>query len=288
MRPIYRVNFLVLLIILLRIVIGMLRLPIPINMMNIISQYLTLFMPVIIFILITKKDFKKTLSLSKLKLSNIPIIILIAVVMQPFLTTVSLIASSIVGDQVSGIIESATTPSFFLTLFGLAITPAICEEFLLRGVILDGYRGKTIKKAAIMNGILFGILHMNFHQFAYTFFLGVLLAYIVYITGSILSSILIHFINNGTAVLGAHFINTGGSEVSKEVVAEGVRLGYANIVVAAISLFLTLSLVKLLIKINKKDMSKVYSKYKKDYIFNLPLFLLIIVFIGLSILSMTL
>lgn len=288
MRPIYRVNFLVLLIILLRIVIGMLRLPIPINMMNIISQYLTLFMPVIIFILITKKDFKKTLSLSKLKLSNIPIIILIAVVMQPFLTTVSLIASSIVGDQVSGIIESATTPSFFLTLFGLAITPAICEEFLLRGVILDGYRGKTIKKAAIMNGILFGILHMNFHQFAYTFFLGVLLAYIVYITGSILSSILIHFINNGTAVLGAHFINTGGSEVSKEVVAEGVRLGYANIVVAAISLFLTLSLVKLLIKINKKDMSKVYTKYKKDYIFNLPLFLLIIVFIGLSILSMTL
>jgi len=49
-----------------------------------------------------------------------------------------------------------------------------------------------------MNGLFFGIIHLNPQQFSYAFVLGVIFAYMVYYTRSIWAGILPHFIFNAS------------------------------------------------------------------------------------------
>jgi len=86
-------------------------------------------------------------------------------------------------------------------LFVLAVMPSIAEELSFRGAILTASEGMSIRNAALLNGILFGLIHMNLQQIPYATFLGVVFALFVLHTKSILSSILAHFMVNGPNVL---------------------------------------------------------------------------------------
>ncbi|MFN4152026.1 MAG: type II CAAX prenyl endopeptidase Rce1 family protein, partial [Candidatus Sericytochromatia bacterium] len=84
----------------------------------------------------------------------------------------------------------------------VAISAAVCEEFLFRGPILSGIKSKFSKRSSIIIvGILFGLFHMNLYRFIPTSLLGMLITYIVISTGSIFNGILFHLINNGSAVV---------------------------------------------------------------------------------------
>ena len=78
----------------------------------------------------------------------------------------------------------------FLIVVGLA---PLCEEMLNRGLVLAGYRQLSFGRAILFVGLLFGLFHLYPFRFAYTFLLGIVLAYLVLTTGSILSSIACHF-----------------------------------------------------------------------------------------------
>jgi sodium transport system permease protein len=88
-----------------------------------------------------------------------------------------------------------------VSLFALALTPAICEESLFRGPILRGFQGRFSAPAAcLLTGVLFGILHGDIWRFVPTSLLGALLSWVALSSGSIVPSMLIHFINNGALV----------------------------------------------------------------------------------------
>jgi sodium transport system permease protein len=79
----------------------------------------------------------------------------------------------------------------------VAITPAICEEVLFRGFILNGLRRLGAVPAIGISALLFGIAHASIYRLLPTFFLGVVFGLIVWRTGSLLSSIVAHALNNG-------------------------------------------------------------------------------------------
>jgi sodium transport system permease protein len=79
----------------------------------------------------------------------------------------------------------------------VAITPAICEEVLFRGFILNGLRRLGAVPAIGISALLFGIAHASIYRLLPTFFLGVIFGLIVWRTGSLLSSIVAHALNNG-------------------------------------------------------------------------------------------
>ena len=101
-----------------------------------------------------------------------------------------------VGEFVNNIISAP----YILLLAVMALLPAISEEITLRGVILSGYNNKNRYVAAAITGLFFGILHLDPQQFLYTAALGFIFALVVRITGSIYSSMIMHFIINGTSV----------------------------------------------------------------------------------------
>lgn len=90
-------------------------------------------------------------------------------------------------------------------VFLVAVTPAICEEAVFRGVLLGGTAGRMSPlRMILLNGAVFGAFHLSYatvFRFIPTAWLGILLAYAAWRTRSIYTSSLMHFINNGCIVL---------------------------------------------------------------------------------------
>ena len=86
--------------------------------------------------------------------------------------------------------------NFLIQVVSVALLPAICEEFLHRGILLRGTYQIGIKKAILISSLLFGLVHFNINQFFYAFVLGLLMAFVAIVSRSIFPSMIIHFVNN--------------------------------------------------------------------------------------------
>lgn len=84
----------------------------------------------------------------------------------------------------------------FFAILSSCILPALGEELMFRGAIFSGFRTLGASKAVLLSALLFSLFHVNIHQTVYQFVLGVILAIFVLVSGSIVASILLHFLNN--------------------------------------------------------------------------------------------
>ncbi len=113
------------------------------------------------------------------------------------------------------IINPTGVGTYFLALFLLAVIPAIEEELIFRGIIFNGLRSRFKDYQAILiSAVLFALMHGNLQQFVYPIFLGIILAWVVMRTGSLVSSILVHMINNALVVTFAFIKNLTGWELA--------------------------------------------------------------------------
>lgn len=111
-----------------------------------------------------------------------------------------------------------TIGGLLLNLLVIALIPAIGEELTFRGVLQQSLtRGlKNPHVAIILSAAIFSFIHFQFYGFLPRMFLGLLLGYMFYITGSLWTSILMHFLNNGTAVMLYYLNNRGFIHVDVE------------------------------------------------------------------------
>ena len=65
----------------------------------------------------------------------------------------------------------------------------------------ENFYGWLMQFAAITSSILFGLIHLNFLQFFFARFMGVVCCYIYEATGKIRYSMLLHLLNNSVLVL---------------------------------------------------------------------------------------
>jgi len=84
-----------------------------------------------------------------------------------------------------------------MAIIYIGIAPAFMEEFLFRGIILNGFSANYSKrKAIIISALLFGLIHLNPWQFFTGFLFGIILAWVCIETKSIILCIFLHFFNN--------------------------------------------------------------------------------------------
>lgn len=87
-------------------------------------------------------------------------------------------------------------PAIVIVLI-VSVTPAICEEAIMRGAFLSHFRG--LKKdwlVCLIVGIAFGVLHLSPIKFLSTGFLGACLAYLVIKKNNIILAAILHLMNN--------------------------------------------------------------------------------------------
>ena len=95
-----------------------------------------------------------------------------------------------------------------------AVLPAIAEEFAFRGVVMQSLRKYGDWFAIIASAVLFGLLHGNMMQMPFAIVAGIVLGYVVVVTGSLWAGIILHFFNNFFSLV---------YSIAGEVVAEGSR-----------------------------------------------------------------
>ena len=91
-----------------------------------------------------------------------------------------------------------------LGIIAIVIMAPIVEELLFRGAI-EGYllrKWKHPAGAIVFSSLVFGLVHGNWVQAPFAFVIGLALGWMYYRTGSLFPGILMHFVNNSTAVLG--------------------------------------------------------------------------------------
>ncbi len=88
-----------------------------------------------------------------------------------------------------------------LSVFATAITPAIIEEFALRGVVLHALKRFGNGFAVLVSAGLFGLLHGNLEQIPFAFVVGLFLGFLTVKTKSIVPAVLLHFYNNASSLI---------------------------------------------------------------------------------------
>lgn len=87
-----------------------------------------------------------------------------------------------------------------MILFAVIIGP-VMEELMFRKILIDRIIRFGEVRAAIVSGVLFGLVHGNFYQFFYAFGLGMVFAYVYIRTGKLRFTIGMHMVINGMSAI---------------------------------------------------------------------------------------
>ncbi len=215
----------------------------------IINEYGFIFIPSLIFLTLNR-SLKNNLSLKYLKLPSVLLVTLIGLLAIFLNLPVAFVSNTLYRNFIGGQVQQFYSLPYWEGLFAIGITPAICEETAMRGVILSGYKNVDVKSAVMANAFFFGVFHMNPEQFFYTFVLGIILAYLVKITDSIFSSMIVHFLNNSVVfTLGYFTFNDKKSTTSSP--RHFITSTITFLIISMLSLFVIIPLLKKLRKINE-------------------------------------
>ena len=79
-----------------------------------------------------------------------------------------------------------------LMVLSLAIFPALTEEIIFRGIILNEYKPCGTLVSMALSSLLFAFIHFDLRQFPIYFALGMLLAWMAFITRSVWAAAIVH------------------------------------------------------------------------------------------------
>ncbi|WP_313233862.1 CPBP family intramembrane glutamic endopeptidase [Tissierella praeacuta] len=269
-KSIYKVNLFFLCTIIWSIVVQFL--PIPDNS----YQYIAFLIPSVIYLFLNRSKIDRILKPDMLNFSSAIIIFIIWLASLPLIFLIIELYMYFFGSTLVDIVTEDAHEIFALNVFFTAVTPAILEEILMRGIILDGYRNKSRLVAAIMNGFMFGMLHLNSFQFFHTFIAGFIASLVVFATNSIFAGILIHMVNNGLPMI-LNYLYPVNPNMEYATDTNFLFLS----LYALLGIIFVFKLINLLFKLNNIPF-KENKELSNEKIFDLPLIISIIIFIGFS------
>ena len=241
-------------------------------------QYIAFLIPIIIYLFFNRSDLEGILKPNMLNLKSVVIIMLVWLASLPLIYLIVELYVNFFGNTLAEIVSEDAHEMFIFNFFFVAITPAILEEILMRGIVLHGYRNKSKFVAALVNGFMFGMLHLNSFQFFHTFIAGFVASYLVMGTNSILAGILIHVINNGLP-LTINYLYPLDPNIGYVEDTNFLSLT----IFAILGVILVFVLIKLLFKVNNISFKEEKS-LSEEKILNFPLVLSMLIFIFFSIL----
>jgi membrane protease YdiL (CAAX protease family) len=152
------------------------------------------------------------------------------------------------GDLTERMLQVDSFSGLLFNLLVIALIPAIGEELTFRGVLQQALtRRCNVHVAVFLSAFIFSFIHFQFYGFLPRMFLGLLLGYLFYYSGSLWTSILMHFVNNGAAVVVAYLDYKGLIDVDIDHFG-----ATSNIWLLGASLVVTVGLIILSAKFNNK------------------------------------
>lgn len=205
-----------------------------------INQYVLILIPVLIYIVIKGESLKRVLRFNKLRMIPALLIVVISIpayFVAAMLNTIVVYLLQFIGDiPPQPLPVPRNTQELIVAILIIAVTPAICEEVMHRGLFMSAYEKRGSIKAVVITAVFFGFFHFDITNLLGPIFLGLLIGYYVLRTNSIFAGMLAHFVNNSIAVLLQFYI--GKNEASPEkITVLPDELGYITILGVSAALF---------------------------------------------------
>jgi membrane protease YdiL (CAAX protease family) len=171
-----------------------------------ITEYLLIAAPVLLFAVVRKKDLVSTFRLRPIRWNETLRIVTMSLFLVPTILAANVLMMALLSAFGKVFTQQMPTAdslgTFLLLFFVMAVTPAICEEIFFRGMMLDAYERATGPcMGALLSALFFALFHFNPQNLLGPLILGMVFAYLVQLTGSIWPAIIAHLTNNGVSVI---------------------------------------------------------------------------------------
>lgn len=206
---------------------------------SLLVSQMVVVIPGLLFILAARIPLREVFVLRKLKWATIPMLILFTYLIMPLITVVNAFSLFFTDNAALALSESMSAYPFWASFFMVALLGPVLEELFFRGILHSGFRkSANAMQAAVISAVLFGMMHMNFNQALYAFVLGMILAVLKEVTGSLLAPILVHIVFNSNSVFLMYFskLVTGNGKMTEVPVIDDRMLIVVICVYAVIAL----------------------------------------------------
>lgn len=225
------------------------------------TEYIIVLLPVFILGAIQKVNIKKALRFNPMPIKVIIKIFFMSLFLVPIIGFGNIVVSTILNyfDLIIMYeIPSATNSVEFIKYsFLIAFSAGLCEEVFFRGMVLDAFENHFNKKTAMfMSAFLFGVFHYNIQNLVGPMLIGLIFAYIVYITNSIYAAIIAHAVNNWVSVVAGYVVNIVSTEIPDVTPAEASLTPgdmLAGTIIMGIVAMISIIIILLFIRSIKKD-----------------------------------
>lgn len=172
--------------------------------------------PAIIFAAANREKAAELFRLKKVKITSLLLVILYIILLYPLIAAMNALTMSFTENTMLGIGDEITALPYPLVLAVFAVFGPLCEELAFRGAIFSGLRRSgRILSAILLQGVMFGFMHLNINQMAYAVVIGIAFGALVETTGSIWTSFFGHMIINTVGVSALYFYEPLMGDLSK-------------------------------------------------------------------------
>lgn len=291
---IFSANVLYLVVGLLLLFVGFLVQSYELYLGLIVTEYVLILIPNIIFIKMSGLSLKGVLRLNGFSLKQLGYTILMVLFSYPIAVFLNLIIMNIINiftDFMPTSVPIPMTPRELLVSFIIvAVTPGICEEVMFRGTMLSAYETIGYKKSIIISSLLFGMFHFNIANLVGPSFLGIILGIVAIKANTIFLPMIGHALNNSIALLIGYFATKYTPELDNldgalenGAVSDTMAVIVSTITIGVIALLCGFVLLKLIKKFPSTDRqvgsNEAPSSSSLSYI---PIAVVIVIFLALT------
>jgi membrane protease YdiL (CAAX protease family) len=227
------------------LILGMDLESIPVNslrLMTMAGQILFILLPALLFSKWIYSDVGKIIRIRKIELKELGLFTIGIIVLTPLLQSYLYIQNfflevlakkfsfinsiksffdslnELVEKTYGNLLSAANIFELILVVVVVAVVPALSEETMFRGFIQRSFELKYKKYlAVIITALFFSLYHFNPYGFIPLFMLGAFFGFAAYKSRSLIIPVILHFLNNFSAVMLYHFI--GDDELIKSDVS---------------------------------------------------------------------
>jgi hypothetical protein len=137
------------------------------------------------------------------------------------------------------LIVAHSVPEMLFVVLVAALTPALCEELMFRGLIQKNFTiAYGSRKGFIVAGTIFALYHLNPFWLVPLIMLGIYFSFLQYRSQTLLLPILAHLINNASATVGVYFY--GATDTVTPTMFMGEQYEPSNFTVFGTAMFFVL------------------------------------------------
>lgn len=103
--------------------------------------------------------------------------------------------------------DNGTVTTKLYLILAFAALPAVCEEFVYRGILSAEYERGGILRSIVFSSLFFALLHFNIINIPVYLFSGVMLSLMLYGTRSLFGVMIVHFLYNIFGLFGQQYMS---------------------------------------------------------------------------------